>query len=49
MTWLLATMLLAAAAPFVLWPLLTHWEPEAEPEATTSLPAADLRDDELEE
>ncbi|HEY4025912.1 MAG TPA: hypothetical protein VGO86_05730 [Candidatus Dormibacteraeota bacterium] len=29
MTWVLATMLLAVAAPFVLWPLLAR--PPAEP------------------
>jgi cytochrome c-type biogenesis protein CcmI len=26
--WILATALLVVAAPVVLWPLLTHWQPE---------------------
>ena len=30
MIWLLATLLLALSAPFVLWPLITHWQPEPE-------------------
>ena len=29
MTWLVATLLLAAAALYVLWPLIRHWEDEA--------------------
>lgn len=32
MTWLAATALLGLAAPFVLWPLIRHWEPPAAPE-----------------
>lgn len=28
MIWLVATLLLAGAALFVLWPLIRHWEPE---------------------
>ncbi len=31
MIWLAATALLLVAAPFILWPLLTHWTPEPEP------------------
>ena len=31
MIWVLATALLVVSAPFVLWPLLTHWQPEPEP------------------
>ena len=34
MIWLLATVLLVVAAPIVLWPLLSHWQPEAEPAQT---------------
>jgi cytochrome c-type biogenesis protein CcmI len=29
--WLIASGLVVVAAPFVLWPLLTHWQPEPEP------------------
>jgi cytochrome c-type biogenesis protein CcmI len=29
--WLFASVLVVVAAPFVLWPLLTHWQPEPEP------------------
>jgi hypothetical protein len=29
MTWLFATVLLMAAALYVLWPLIRHWEDEA--------------------
>ena len=27
MIWVVATVLLAGAALFVLWPLIRHWEP----------------------
>lgn len=30
MIWLVATALMVVAAPFILWPLLTHWTPEGE-------------------
>lgn len=33
MIWLIASGLLLLAAPFVLWPLITHWEPLPEPDA----------------
>ena len=47
MIWLLATLLLALAAPFVLWPLITHWQPDPEPDSASG--AADRRRRELEE
>ncbi len=30
MTWLLATAVLLVGAPFVLWPLARHWQPQPE-------------------
>ena len=30
MIWAAASVLLLVAAPFVLWPLLSHWAPEVE-------------------
>jgi len=30
MTWFVASALLLLAAPFVLWPLIRHWQPEPE-------------------
>ena len=30
MTWLVASGLMLLAAPFVLWPLIRHWQPEPE-------------------
>jgi cytochrome c-type biogenesis protein CcmI len=30
MTWLVASVLMVLAAPFVLWPLIRHWQPEPE-------------------
>lgn len=45
MIWLLATLLLVVAAPIVLWPLLSHWQPEPDTEV---LPAGE-RQRELEE
>ncbi len=39
MTWLLASLVVAAAAPFILWPLIRHWQPGPEP-----APPADQRD-----
>jgi cytochrome c-type biogenesis protein CcmI len=30
MIWLVATAMMVVAAPFILWPLLTHWTPEGE-------------------
>ena len=41
MTWLLATLLLALSAPFVLWPLIRHLEPDPEPEPAVD--GAELR------
>jgi len=46
--WLLATVVLLVAAPVVLWPLITHWQPEAEPEGAPAA-VADARRRELEE
>ena len=31
MTWFVASGLMLLAAPFVLWPLIRHWQPEPEP------------------
>ena len=47
MIWLGATALLLLAAPFVLWPLLTHWTPE--PQSPDAEPGAQARLGELEE
>jgi cytochrome c-type biogenesis protein CcmI len=47
MTWLLATLVVVAAAPVVLWPLIRHWQPDADPEAPADPREARLR--ELEE
>lgn len=49
MIWLLATGLLALAAPIVLWPLLTHWEPEPEVDGERATAAAEARERALEE
>lgn len=48
MIWLLATALLIVAAPFVLWPLITHWQPEPE-QSLTAGEAAEARRREFEE
>ncbi len=32
MIWLLATAILVLAAPLILWPLLTHWQPAPDPD-----------------
>lgn len=47
MIWLAATALLLVAAPFILWPLLTHWTPDAEPGVELELD--EVRRRELEE
>ena len=47
MTWLLATLLLLMAAPFVLWPLIRHLEPQKEADGEED--SADLRRRRLEE
>jgi cytochrome c-type biogenesis protein CcmI len=47
MTFVYATLLLLAAAPFVLWPLIRHWQPEPERPPRVDLREARLR--ELEE
>lgn len=47
MTWLLATLLLVLSAPFVLWPLIRHLEPEPDPAAEDEM--GDLRSRRLEE
>ena len=47
MIWYLATVLLAVAALFVLWPLITHWQPKAE--AETAAGGGERRRRELEE
>ena len=49
MTWVVATLLLLAAAPFVLWPLIRHWQPEPEPAAAPEREARERRRSELEE
>jgi cytochrome c-type biogenesis protein CcmI len=38
LTWFVASGLMLLAAPFVLWPLIRHWQPEPDP------PAGDDRD-----
>lgn len=47
MTWILASLMLAAAAPPVLWPLIAHWQPRLQPSPGPD--AAEIRLRELEE
>lgn len=49
MTYVLATALLLLAAPFVLWPLIRHWQPAPEPPAAPEWEARERRRSELEE
>jgi hypothetical protein len=46
-TWVLASVMLAAAAPPVLWPLIAHWQPRLQPAVAVDAREARLR--ELEE
>ena len=49
MTWAAASLLLLLAAPFVLWPLIRHWQPEPEPAGAPEREARERRRGELEE
>jgi cytochrome c-type biogenesis protein CcmI len=49
MTYVVASLLLLLAAPFVLWPLIRHWQPAPEPPAAAALDARERRRGELEE
>ena len=49
MTWLVASGLMLLAAPFVLWPLIRHWQPEPEPPGEPEREARERRRGDLEE
>lgn len=49
MTWVLASVLLLLAAPWVLWPLIRHWQPGAQATPAPDPVEARLRElDEIE-
>jgi cytochrome c-type biogenesis protein CcmI len=49
MTYAVASVLMLLAAPFVLWPLIRHWQPAPELPAAPGQEARDRRRHELEE
>lgn len=47
MIWLIALGVLVIATPVVLWPLITHWQPEPEPRAAPAAEGRELEEIEL--
>ena len=48
MSWAWATLALGSALPFVVWPLVRHWQPSPAPNPAAS-PAGDQEDRRLSE
>ena len=49
MTYAVASVLMLLAAPFVLWPLIRHWQPTPEPPSAPEQEARARRRHDLEE